>query len=165
MRRGHAGFAYRGLVKRPRSGNQLTWRQRFFIAVVGFVAAAVILAGLDGCTGGSPPVTGNGLAITSAPDKLTAAQRTHLEQGIEAPAVGSEAAVAAAEVRAQFISADRSMLPAGSRVQISAATFRATSAGTATVDAVVSGSAPGRWQLLLIREGGQWLLIGTRKLS
>jgi hypothetical protein len=98
------------------------------------------------------------------PGKLTSAQRTRLEQGISAPAVGSEAAVVAAEVRAQFISADRSMLPASSHVRISTATFRATSAGTATVDVVVSGPAPGRWQLLLIREGGQWLLIGTRKL-
>ncbi len=70
----------------------------------------------------------------------------------------------AAEVRPQFLKKDQRLLPAGSQLRINASTFRLTSAGTATVDAMVSGPAPGRWRLLLIFEGGKWLLIGTRKL-
>ena len=148
----------------PRGGNQVSRAPRLFIAIAGLGAAAAITAGLLGCSGGSVPGRSSGPAVTLVPGRLTSAQRTRLEQGISAPAISSQATVVAAEVRAQFISAGRSMLPAGSHVQISTATLRATSAGTATVDAVVSGSAAGRWRLLLIREGGRWLLIGTRKL-
>lgn len=153
-----------GTVRPRGGGNQVSLCQRLFSVVAGLVATAAVTVGLVGCSGGSPPVRRSGLAITSVPGKLTSAQRTRLEHGISAPAVGSQAAVIAAEVRVQFINANRSMLPSGSRVRISTTTFRATSAGTATVDAVVSGPTPGRWRLLLIREGGQWLLIGTRKL-
>jgi hypothetical protein len=50
-------------------------------------------------------------------------------------------------------------------VSINQATFHELSAQLATVDAVVSGPAPGRWQFVLVRESGQWLLVGTRKLA
>ena len=70
----------------------------------------------------------------------------------------------APQVRAQFVSRGRTLLPAGSRLRIDAKSFRATRAGTATADAVISGPDAGRWQLLLIRQGGQWLLLDSRKL-
>jgi hypothetical protein len=32
------------------------------------------------------------------------------------------------------------------------------------VNASITGPQPGRWQLLLTKESGKWLLIGTREL-
>ena len=86
-------------------------------------------------------------------------------KGIAAPTVTSQATVVAVEVRHAFETRGKLLLPAGSHVSINQATFRELSGQLATVDAVVSGPAPGHWQLVLVRESGQWLLVGTRRLS
>jgi hypothetical protein len=92
-------------------------------------------------------------------------EQTHLEQTIAASTVTKQASVIAMEVRSQFEQRGELLLPAGSRVSIDGATFHSSSARLATVDATVRGPRPGRWQLVLIRETGQWLLLGTKKLS
>jgi hypothetical protein len=71
----------------------------------------------------------------------------------------------APQVRAAFMQKARPLLPAGSRLVISKSSFRQVTTQTATVDAAVTGPMPGRWQLLLVRQDSQWLLIGTRRLS
>ena len=71
----------------------------------------------------------------------------------------------ALQVRAAFVQKGRLLLPAGSRLVIRRSTFRQVTSETAVVDAVVTGPSPGRWELLLVRQEGQWLLIGTRRLS
>jgi hypothetical protein len=92
-------------------------------------------------------------------------QRARLEQGITAPTVTAQAGIVAPEVRGQFQQLGKLLLPPGSRLSIAAATFRAVSGQLATATATVTGPDPGTWQLVLIREGGQWLLLGTRRLS
>jgi hypothetical protein len=101
------------------------------------------------------------VAATAA---FPAPQQIHLEQGITASTVTKQASVVAMEVRSQFERRGELLLPAGSRVSIDGATFHSLSAQLATVDATVRGPRLGRWQLVLIREAGQWLLLGTRKL-
>ena len=92
-------------------------------------------------------------------------QQVRLEKGITSPTVVSQSNVIATELRSQFDSRGKPLLPAGSHVSINDATFHALSAQLATVDAVVSGPDPGRWQLVLVREAGRWLLLSTRKVS
>jgi hypothetical protein len=87
-----------------------------------------------------------------------------LEHGITAPTITAQASVLATEVRSQFEQQGKPLLPAGSHVSINDATFHALSPQLAAVDASVSGPGPGRWQFVLVREAGQWLLLGTRKL-
>jgi hypothetical protein len=81
-----------------------------------------------------------------------------------ASTVAAQAGIIAVEVRTQFEQLGRQLLPQGSRLSIDAATFRAVSAQFATVHATVTGPVAGAWQLVLIRENGEWLLLGTRKL-
>jgi hypothetical protein len=95
---------------------------------------------------------------------FSAAQQARLQRGLTAQGIPAQASVVAGEVRAQFISRGRPLLPTGSRVRIQPVTFDSRSAKTATVDAVVTGLQAGHWQLLLIKESGNWLLIGTREL-
>jgi hypothetical protein len=88
-----------------------------------------------------------------------------LEKGVTAHTVTSQANIVAPEVRSQFMSRGKPLLPAGSNLSINDATFHALSAQLATVNAVVRGPDAGHWQLVLVHESGQWLLIGTRRLS
>lgn len=131
-------------------------------SAIGLAVAVVILAGAAACSGSRPASTPS-RAVVVVPGKLTAQQSDVLRRAITAPNVASEAVVVAAEIRAQFVKNGRTLLPAGSSLWIETGSFRETNVGTATVTAVVTGPAPGRWQLLLVREGGQWLLIGTRR--
>jgi len=134
------------------------------VAVVGVLVLAGVGIGLAvGLSGPSPSHAA--AAAAAAAVQLTKPQQARLEQGITAPAVTAEASVVAVEVRSQFEQRGRPLLPAGSHVSVDDATFHALSAQLADVDASVTGPSPGRWQLVLVRENGQWLLFGTKKLS
>ena len=143
---------------------------RLTAIIVGLLALAGLgiglTVGLSGSPGGTHAAyhTATG-AENSTAASLPAAQRTRLEQGITASAVTTQASIVAAEVRSQFEQLGKALLPPGSRLLINAATFRPISAQLATVTATVTGPDQGTWQLVLIREAGQWQLLGTRKLS
>ena len=96
---------------------------------------------------------------------FTGRQQQRLENGITARTIAAQASVVAVEVRHAFEARGKPLLPVGSHVSVNQATFHELSAQLATVDAAVSGPHPGHWQLVLVREAGQWLLVGTRKLS
>jgi hypothetical protein len=129
-------------------------------AIVGGLALAGLGSGLAiGLSGSSSSTT------TGAAAQLTPPQQVRLENGITAPTITGQASVLAAEVRGQFEQQGKPLLPAGSHVTINDATFHALSPQLAAVDASVTGPTPGRWQFVLVREAGQWLLLGTRKLS
>jgi hypothetical protein len=132
---------------------------KLIVGIVGVLA----LAGLG--TGLAVTLTGSSSDTVAVATALTTSQQTHLERGITAPTVASQANVVATEVRSQFQSKEKPLLPAGSHISIKNSTFHTLSTRLATVDVVVSGPNPGRWQLVLVRETGQWLLLGTRKLS
>jgi len=129
-------------------------RRRAVVIAVAGVLAAVVAGLIVAVTG----VKNEPLAV------LTPGQAAHLARGLSAPAMSEQAAVVAAELRPQLADGGGPLLPPGSRVRVSDRTFHATSAGTGVVQAVVSGPKPGRWQLLLTKENGQWLLIGTREM-
>jgi hypothetical protein len=134
----------------------MTRNRKLAVVVIGVLAvggaAAAATAELNVS---SPSLSGPG---------LSSSQQKNLERGINAPAVATEADVLATGLRGQFMERGEPLLPPGSHLRIDVASFRATSGDTATVDAVVTGPATGHWRLLLIRQGGSWLLIGTRKL-
>jgi hypothetical protein len=136
----------------------MTRRRRLIIGIVGVVVLAGVATGLavrlSGPTGSPAAVSG----------RLTTPQQERLEKGITAPTVTAQAGVLAKEVRSQFVNQDQPLLAPGSRLSISSPTFHALSSQMATVNATVTGPQAGRWQLVLVREAGQWLLIGTRKL-
>jgi hypothetical protein len=134
--------------------------------IFGLVAVAVVLAagGVAAAlfaTAGNPRSSARTSALAV---KLSSAQQARLERGLAAPSITAEAAVLAVELRAQFLEKGQSLLPGGSQARIAAATFKTSSPRTATVDASITGPQPRRWQLLLIKENGSWLLIGTREL-
>lgn len=133
--------------------------------VFSLVAAAglVVAAGVAGAvlTLGSGHESGQ---TNASAVKFSSVQQVRLENGLTAPGIAAQSKVVAAEIRAQFLSRGQPLLPSGSHARVAPATFNLRSAKTATVDATVTGPEPGRWQLLLIREGGNWLLIGTRRL-
>ena|ERR1022692_3491294 len=141
----------------------MTRRRTVIITVAGLLTAAGLATGLTASLSGSSPGKPGHASIRPTTSMLTPQQRTRLEQGIMAPTIAAQATVVAAELRTQFVSRGRPLLPLGSRLHINAASFHVTSSGIAIVNAVVSGRDPGHWQLLLIREGGQWLLIDSRK--
>jgi len=133
---------------------------KLIAAIVGVVLLAGVGVGLAvGLSGPSTTTTARATTVFTGP------QQQRLEKGITAPTVTSQASVVAVEVRHAFEARGKPLLPAGSHVSINQATFHELSAQLATVDAVVSGPAPGRWQFVLVRESGQWLLVGTRKLA
>lgn len=135
---------------------------KLIVAVVGVLVLAGMGIGLAvGLSGPSPSHSTTAAAAT----QFTHPQQVRLEQGLTAPTVIAGASVVAIEVRSEFEQRGRPLLPAGSHVSISDATFHALSAQLATVNATVIGSSPGRWELVIVREGGQWLVLGTRKLS
>lgn len=149
----------------------MSWHRKLIAVIIGVLALAGLGIGLAAGLGSGAP-TGSGTPSATAASSGTAvaapfpsAQRDQLEQGITAPTVTAQAGVVAAEVRGQFQKLGKPLLPPGSRLSINAATFHAASAQFATVTAAVTGPQPGTWQLVLIREDGQWLLLGTRKLS
>ena len=129
------------------------------VAVVGVLVLTGLGIGLAIGLGGAP----SGTVVTAA--ALPTPQQVRLERGITASTVAAQANVVAMEVRNQFEQLGKPLLPAGSRLLIDGASFHTLSAQLATVDATVSGPSPGRWRLVLVREAGQWLLLGTRKLS
>ena len=134
--------------------------------IFGLIAAAVVLVA-GGTAVGLLATSGNprSAARTSAlVSKLGSAQQARLERGLVAPNITADAAVLADEIRPQFLAKGQRLLPAGSRVRIDPATFKASSPQTAMVNASITGPQPGRWQLLLTKESGKWLLIGTREL-
>jgi hypothetical protein len=131
--------------------------------LVSITAGVLVLAGLG--AGLAIGLSGSTTNRAAASPGLGASQQARLEKEITAPTVTAQAAVVAAEVRSQFMSQRQPLLSPGSRLSISSATFRAVSAQMATVDATVTGAQAGHWRLVLVREGGRWLLIGTRKLS
>jgi hypothetical protein len=133
---------------------------KLIAAIVGGVLLAGVGVGLAvGLSGPSSTATARATTVFTGP------QQQRLEKGITAPTVTSQASVVAVEVRHAFETRGKPLLPAGSHVSINQATFHEVSAQLATVDAVVSGPAPGHWQFVLVRESGQWLLVGTRKLA
>jgi len=133
---------------------------KLIAAIVGVVLLAGVGVGLAvGLSGPSTTTTARATTVFTGP------QQQRLEKGITAPTVTSQASVVAVEVRHAFEARGKPLLPAGSHVSINQTTFHELSAQLATVDAVVSGPAPGRWQFVLVRESGQWLLVGTRKLA
>lgn len=146
-----------------RDGGSVAIRKRRIFALVaaGLVAAGALAVVLVVVTNGRKPVARADQSATG----LSSAQVTRLERGLMAPGIAGQARVLAAEVRAQFIARGQRLLPARSQVKIQPTSFDVRSAQTATVDASVSGPASGRWQLLLIKEAGNWLLIGTRRLG
>src|ERR1039458_1477881 len=127
---------------------------KLIAAIVGVVLLAGVGAGLAvGLSGPSTTTTARATTVFTGP------QQQRLEKGITAPTVTSQASVVAVEVRHAFEARGKPLLPAGSHVSINQATFHELSAQLATVDAVVSGPAPGRWQFVLVHESGLWLLV------
>jgi hypothetical protein len=137
----------------------MTRRWRLVAGIAGVVVLAGVAAGL--AVGLSEPAG----SPAAAPVRLAPSQQEHLEKAITAPAVTSQAGAVAQEVRGQFLKQGQPLLPPGSRLSISGATFHVVSARMATVNATVTGPQAGRWQLVLVREAGRWLLIGTKRLS
>jgi hypothetical protein len=135
-------------------------RSVYGLIATGLVLAAGLSVGLVAGLGGHKPGSYGNRSFVS----LSSAQQIRLEHGLEAQNITAQAAVVATEIRAEFLSRGRPLLPPGSEVRIEPATFAAGPSKTATVVAVVSGSAPGKWKLLLVSQGGNWLLIGTRSL-
>ena|SRR5689334_16272913 len=131
--------------------------------LISIAAGVLVLGGLG--AGLAVGLSGSTTNRAVVPPGLGTSQQVRLEKGITAPTVTAQAAVVAAEVRSQFVSQRQPLLPPGSHLSISSTTFRTVSAQMATVDATVTGAEVGRWQLVLVRERSQWLLIGTRKLS
>lgn len=135
--------------------------------IFGLVTAVILLAGGIAATfiatAGNPRSAAR--PSTLAIDKFGSAQQARLQRGLVAPSLTAQSAVLAVEIRAQFLEKGQSLLPAGSRARIDATTFKISSPTTAVVDASIDGSHPQRWQLLLIKENGSWLLIGTRGLG
>jgi len=125
------------------------------LAVAGGVTAAV-LATSSG--------HGSGARATNS-GSFSSAQQTRLERGLTASSFTKQASVLAVEIRDRFLAKDQPLLPARSSLHIQPATFKATSPWTAKVQATVTGSRPRHWLLLLIKEGENWLLIGTRRLG
>ena len=126
------------------------------LAVAGGIVAAVLT------TNGDHKSAAKASASASS---FNAAQQTRLERGLTAPSLRKQASVVAAEIRTQFLAKGQPLLSAGSRLRVQPATFKVTSPWTATVQATVTGPRPGHWLLLVIKEGANWLLIGTRRLT
>jgi hypothetical protein len=137
-------------------------RRKLAVAVIAVLVVAGVGVGLTIGLRSRPAGTATGHAVSSL---LSSTQQTRLERGLTASTVTAQADSLALEVRSKFEDRGEPLLPAGSHVSIDPATFHMLSAQLATVDATVSGPKPGHWQLVLVRESGQWLLIGTRKLS
>lgn len=129
-------------------------------------SAAVLAAGLAGGLAGALIVGHGGTPSSTAPVGASHVepQWSSLERGLTAPRIATEADTLAMELRARFVRLGKPLLPAGSRLRINPATFHSLSPRLGTVDAVVTGAEPGRWQLTLIRESGHWLVLGTKKL-
>ena len=137
----------------------MTRRWKMIFGIVGVLVLAGVGAGLAIGLIGSTASPAAGPAVLSAP------QQARLEQVIAAPTITAQARIVAAQVRGQFEGRGKPLLPPGSHLSIDDVTFHALSPQLATVNATVTGPRTSHWQLVLIRESGQWQLLDSRRLS
>lgn len=92
----------------------------------------------------------------------------------DADILGADIVSSDPSVRGQVVSSNISeqteisaspLLPSGSTVAIDISTFNTAAFGLASVEATVVGSSPGRWLLYIVKEQGEWKLLGTKRLS
>jgi hypothetical protein len=127
-----------------------------------FAGAAVALGLLittAACSKSSAPST----APTVSQSTLPPTDTSRLQQALTSDNTAAVAAVLAPEVKATYLKHALRVLPKGAQLQIDATKMR-VAGDTATVPATVRGSTEaGSWLLVLKKENGEWLLIGTEK--
>jgi hypothetical protein len=145
-----------------------------------YVIAGVVLAvlmGAVGCSsGGDKPVSRpQASAAPSSPRStvkpsiaappLTAAEAQRLSTATTSQRSAEVLQALTPELRAAYLEHPGPLLEAGSRMQISARSFRALGTDLATAEATVTGSQTQRYQLFLARRKGTWMILTTRKLK
>lgn len=109
-------------------------------------------------SGSAPPPT---LVPTPTAPALTAARIATLEADLASGDPTARAAIVASVVQPAAVAALALFWPAGSKVTIDPATFKAASVTVATVQAQVTGSTAGRYLLLLTWENNTWAVLAA----
>jgi len=111
------------------------------------------------CTKSSAPSTAPKVSESTLPP----ADATRLQHALASDNIDAVAAVLAPEVRATYLKHALRVLPGGAQLDIDATKMR-VAGDTATVPATVQGGPDaGSWLLVLEKQNGEWLLIGTEK--
>lgn len=138
--------------------------------MTGGAIVLIALAGL-GCSGGreegersAPSVVTTTSTTLAAGTTLGQPDADSLAAGIVATDGARRAEVLASELAAAPGLIDGPLVPEGSVVVVDPGSFRLQTPGVATVEATVSGPAPGRWRLLLVYEADRWKLLGTERM-
>ena len=133
-------------------------------------AAFTLLAACSSHTSARPAATPSQRAAptgsstgASVTDPLTPANTTALQTALVSTVPAQVLPILAPAVRTRYAAKPFPLLPAGSRLSVDASALTQTGR-TATVPATVTGTEPGRWLLLLVRDGRSWTVYGTRKL-
>ena len=120
-------------------------------------------AGVLASASPSSTVAGPSSGAGGVPTALPTADVQALEERLSAVRSGDVAPALALSVRQAYLSSGGSLLPGGSHVAIVPGTEHFVSPALGSVEADVTGPEPGRYILLLVSEGGQWHVYGTRR--
>lgn len=95
---------------------------------------------------------------------LTSPNTVALERGLSSTQPRDVLPALAPALRARYATHPFPILPAGSTVHLEQSGMR-TDGNLATTPATVTGPEPGRWLVLLVRDGARWVAYGTRKAT
>ena len=132
--------------------------------LIAAVAATVLAVSLAACSSSSGNKSNNSSQLPKAsPATLSTQDSSRLHLALTSKKSATVAAALAPEVKAAYLKNPRQLLPAGSKLDILSDEMQ-VSGDTATVPAKVTGGAnTGSYLLVLEKQDGKWLLIGTEK--
>ncbi|MET8853400.1 hypothetical protein [Amycolatopsis sp. NPDC004625] len=134
------------------------------------VAAAAVggylwLRGGNGATNGT---SADAATSSSAPpaqpgSSMTEARAQRIERQLVSPDSNDVADVLASSVKAAYVKEPGALLPAGAMMHLDVARAEQAGQDVLRVPATVTGSTPGAWIVLVIRENGEWFVLGTEQ--
>jgi hypothetical protein len=139
---------------------------------VAMMACAIALA-VDGCSSHHHAKSKATTTTTTSPSAstpppappLTPARAQAIGTAFSGSNASSIAQYLAPAVRTEYLQTPSPLWPAGSSVTVDVADFKRSTATVATVPAVVTGTEPGRFTLLLVYTDNAWDVLATAKVS
>lgn len=125
---------------------------------------ALVLGGCAGKPSSAKPVTSTTAEVKAVVRVLSSANTKQLEGGLVSDDRASVESVLPLALRDAYAAKPWQMLPKGSSLVIDRSKL-VVAGDLASVPATVTGPEPGRWLLLLIRDGDHWAAYGTHKAT
>lgn len=136
---------------------RLVWASLAVTVIAAAVTVTVVIV--------TAPSTGTATTATASAGSIPPAVVASIEQGLPSQDPAVVAAVLAPAVRAAYLRNPAPLLPAKSLLRLDQAHAEHTDADLERVPARVTGPTPGNWVIIVVRQDGQWTVLGTATAS